>query len=216
MIEHIPNIKQGACASIVLYQFIKSTPGLTYDDLIEFAREVNASVNSETSRYIASDINDMKCILNPYFTSIRNNSIDIIDMPNGENKVTLSESLPFLCPKNGVYGVICYFNRCMFYLQTGLQVYPAIGKNINEYTASIDMSFFNRYTEFIHRKINSDIIPYMSYMYYYDDNNIITNKIHVIIIIRNIARDEFFMINSNYDRIEPEDTYYAIYYAEDF
>ena len=203
--EFIQNVYPGACASIVFYQFVKSSGNLSYNELKEF-------INSLDSDF-GNDLRIIGQYLTKYWDGIRNGSIVFKNLPYGGKLCELDEPIDdFGIYGRSEYGLISYFCRVLFWAHTGFWIQLISGKTFDEACRYVRCDdYFDKYNEFMLKYTES--IPYISYVAYVNEDDIIVDSFHVILTIKN---DERFMIyDSNNDDVADIDFYSELWYTKD-
>ena len=204
--EFIQNVYPGACASIVFYQFVKSSCNLSYNELEKFITSLNLE--------FGNDLHIIGQYLVKYWDGIQNGSIEFKNLPYGGNLCELDDSIEGLgIYGKSEYGLISYFCRVLFWAHTGYWIQSISRKAYDEARkcCKCDDDCFDKYNEFMLKYTTS--IPYISYVAYVDENDVIEDCFHVILTIKN---DEQFMIcDSNNSGIEIINFYRELWYTRD-
>lgn len=202
--EFIKNVNPGACASIVFYQFVKSSGNLSYNELEKF-------VNSLNSVY-GNDLHIIGQYLTKYWNGIRNGSIEFKNLPYAGDLRYLDKPINDLgIFGKSEYGLMSYFCRVLFWAQTGYWIQWISGKTYDEARGyGIHGDQFDKYNKFMLKY--TPLIPYISYVAYVNKNRIIEDNFHVILTIKN--GKQFMIYNSNDDDVVIIDFYSELWYTD--
>lgn len=203
--EFIRNVYPGACASIVFYQFVKSSGNLSYNELEKFVNSLNLE--------LGNDLHIIGQHLVKYWNGIQNGSIEFKNLPYGGDLRELDESIDDLgIYGKSEYGLISYFCRILFWAHTGYWIQLISGKTYDEARRyGIHDDQFDKYNEFMLKYTPS--IPYISYVAYVDENGTIVDFFHVILTIKN--GEHFMIYDSNNSEVAIIDFYSELWYTKD-
>ena len=205
MMEFIHNVYPGACASIVFYQFVKSSGKLSYDDLEKFVK----SLNDE----LGNDLHAIGKYLVKYWSGIRNGSVEFKDLPDSGNPREINdENIDLGLFGKSEYGLMSFFCRVLFWAHIGYWIQTICNKSYEEvcdYKRYND--YFDKYNEFMLKYTST--IPYVSYVAFVDENDIIENLLHVVLTIKN--DNEFMIYDSNMNGVDVIDSYEELWFSKD-
>lgn len=202
--EFIQNTPIGMCASIVFYQFVKSSK-LSYHEIENF-------VNS-LSKELGDDLHKIRKYLVKYWNGIQNGRFEFKDLPNGGDLREINdENIDLGIFGKSEYGLISYFCRVLFWAHTGYWIQAICLKSYKEARKyKCDDDYFNRYSEFMLRYTSE--IPYVSYVAFIDKNLTIENDLHVILTIKN--GNKFTVYDSNGKEPEVIDLYNELWFTQE-
>jgi hypothetical protein len=189
--ELIKNIQEGACTSIVFWQFTHSCGALTFEDIQKFA-----STLPEDDKYY-STINLTLEYVKPVILK-HWNAKNWKLLPNGRNQIKLKECIPKLTYYGKTeYGNIAVFNRCIEYLMTGIWIEFDIDDLNDGKTLRVNKDMFNKYTEFMRHFVTN--VPYMSSVVFIGEDGKYEDEMHIAFVLKNNKYYEIY--DSNLENI---------------
>ena len=187
--EFIHNSSNGACASIVFYQFVKSCGTVTYEDIKILTKTLKLT---EIEYYLELMEPELKKIWN----MIKNDSLTIYDLPTGDNLWQFSQHIS--CLKifgESMYGLMSYFCRILLLLHSGIWVQELVGDEISHLRTNVKANFeFRKAYELMMIK-HTKVIPYVNYMLWVNENGVVEPDMHVVMLYRIIQKDENGVVN---------------------
>lgn len=210
--EFIDNFYPGACASIVFYQFVKSSDKLLYSDLEEFTKKLN---NKLRNYELYDDLIKIKHTICKYWNGIRNETIKFKDLPTGGDLRPLKHPLEgFGVFGKSEYGLINYFCRILFCLSTGYWINQIVGNHYRNLSCKVNESVFKKYTKFTESYIKNKQIPYVTYVCYLDADDNIEGELHVISTLK-IEENKYIVYNSNCEYEYETNRYIDLWFQKD-
>ena len=188
--ELIRNPECGACASIVFYQFAKVLDKLSYEDL-----KIHVWFISEE---LHKDCCEIEPIILKYWNGIHDGTIQFEDMPNGMSMHELDNPLnDYGIFGQSEYGLINYFCRIMFFLQTGYWIQDNCGRHVFQLIE--DKPIYRKaYDKFM--SLFTTKIPYITYFGILNNENILEEDFHIMLTLK-INDDDYEVYNSNEDEV---------------
>lgn len=199
-IKNDPN--NNYCASITFYQLARSLKGISFDDIVNYAKTLN-HLDNNLRDIINKALILLRPHLQPLYHGIQEGSIDVIDLPksgvyedgkyiNNSKEDALRSRKPLASPFTdfGIYGKTLYgcislFIRVMYAIQFGIWLNNIIPSN-NIFALPIDIDVINRTWNFYMRFITKhsiEDIPFVSYMAFTPDARTFESSGHVILCI---------------------------------
>ena len=199
--ELIRNPEYGACASIVFYQFAKALDKVSYEEL-----KNHVKIKSDL---LYQDCCQIEPIVIKYWNGIHNGTIKFSDLPNGKSLHKLDKSM---ADDYGVfgeseYGLINFFCRIMFFIQTGYWIQAICGRHISLLFKD-DPIYLETYNEFMLKYTTK--IPYVTYFALLNDADIIENDFHLMLTLKNNDED-YEIYNSNQDEVVHIDQHISLW-----
>ena len=203
--ELIRNPECGACASIVFYQFAKVLDKLSYEDL-----KIHVWFISEE---LHKDCCEIEPIILKYWNGIHDGTIQFKDMPNGMLLHTLDNPLnDYGIFGQSEYGLINYFCRIMFFLQTGYWIQEICNKHVDSLNINKKPKYLKSYNKFMLKYTTT--IPYISYLAWLNNENIIENGLHVMLTLK-INNEYYEIYNSNQSEVVCINSYESLWFTKD-
>lgn len=203
--ELIRNPEYGACASIVFYQFAKVLNKLSY-------KKLKRHVKSK-SHELYRDCCMIEPIILKYWNGIHDGTIQFKDMPNGISLHKLDNSLnDYGVYGESEYGLINFFCRIMFFIQTGFWIQEICNKNVDSLNVDNKPRYLKSYDKFMLKYTTN--IPYITYLAWLNNENIIENGLHVMLTLK-IDNDNFEIYNSNQSEVARVNNYVSVWFTKD-
>lgn len=203
--ELIRNPEYGACASIVFYQFAKVLNKLSYKKL---KRHVKTK-----SHELYRDCCTIEPIIIKYWNGIHDGTIQFKDMPNGMSLHKLDTPLNgFGVYGESEYGLLNFFCRIMFFIQTGFWIQEICNKNVDSLNVNEKPKYLKSYNKFMLKYTTT--IPYITYLAWLNNENIIENGLHVMLTLK-IDNDDYEIYNSNQSEVACVNSYVSIWFTKD-
>lgn len=203
--ELIRNPEYGACASIVFYQFTKVLDKLSYKRLKRYVKT--------KSHELYQDCCTIEPIILKYWNGIHDGSIQFKDMPNGISLHKLDNPFnEFGVYGESEYGLLNFFCRIMFFIQTGFWIQEICNKNVDSLNVNEKPKYLKSYDKFMLKYTTT--IPYISYLAWLNNENVIENGLHVMLTLK-IDNDNFEIYNSNQSEVACVNSYISVWFTKD-
>ena len=200
-IKNDPN--NNYCASIVFYQLAKTLKGISFDDIVNYAKSLN-HLDNELRKIINRALTSLRQHIQPLYDKIQNGLINVTELPKSgvdgygkyvnnskEDARRSRKPLDFPFTEFGIYGKTLYgcislFIRVIYAIQFGIWLNNIIPSD-NIFALPIDMDVVNEtwnlYMKFITDHSKEKNIPFVSYVGFTPDAHSFENTGHVIICI---------------------------------
>lgn len=217
--EYIKNFYPGACAAITFYQFAMSSDKLRLPMFREYFVELGKTLPENKRGILEVFIEKFKKAeptLAKYWINARSHKIEFKDFPHGADIRLLKEPIDGLGYQGrSEYGVMVFFCRYVFAMETGKDMEWARGATLDEardILHAIDLDT-NRYTEYMRSILDETIrtredgstyrykcIPYVSYFFDMDENGVLDTVGHVFLTYK-VGPSLYEIYDSNVGRL---------------
>ena len=216
-IKNDPN--NNYCASIVFYQLARTFKGISFDDIVNYAKTLD-HLDNKLRDVINKALRLLRPHLQPLYSKIQEGLIDVTELPKSgvygdgkyinnskedarrSRKPLDSPFTDFGMSGDTLYGCISLFVRVMYAIQFGIWLNNIIPSD-NIFTLPIDINIVNRtwnsYMVFITNHSIEDI-PFVSYIGFSPDARTFENNGHVIICLYK-EDGELIYFNNNSDEL---------------
>ena len=204
--ELIRNPEYGACASIVFYQFAKALNKFSYEKLKNHIKT--------KSEKLYQDCCTIEPVVIKYWNGIHNETIRFKDMPTGISLHKLDNPMTdeFGIYGESEYGLLNFFCRVMFFIQTGYWIQEICNKHIDSLNINEKLKYLKLYNKFMLKYTTT--IPYITYLAWLDKENIIENSLHVMLTLK-INDEKYEIYNSNQSEVVCVNRFVSLWFTKD-